>query len=574
MKKSIFALLLLLTACAGPDNQEIIESAQSDAIVGGEVAKATDPDVRAVVRIVDGFNRSCTGTLIAKQLVLTAAHCIKNGGDLEIFFAADPEVSVMSEELIAHEDYQTLSEGVMKIKAQHKNDIGLIWLKNPAPKKAVAALMPEVLTTQPRVVHAVGYGRTGSQNDDAGVLRAVDLEAEIRAESPQYFFFDQSIGKGICHGDSGGPLFALGAGSTPVVVGIINGADDLDAFFGTPVGDECRYTGVGTQVAAYKDWIANTAEQLIKKHATPLKSVFNEDLSTDQAQCRKPLPSLAAMRAEILAVSAQDPHAGDGVGGLRLQNENRRLIEAYKYLTSHKTYRFMLDQPIDNWHLFKDLKCDKALCAAEAVFGPEDGVLYLYIAMKYKVVLSSLGFDRLKLPAGADPKEFAAYFTVRPWKKAELKPYLEALTMLPAVEMPRYIRMTHSGIVNPMNPNILSNGTIQFYSTIDSLSDSHKEHTTFHEIAHSYGTFLGFDSSKEWLKASGWQAQGKNLVNVRPHEFVTAYASQDIFEDFAESFTYYRYYPQVLKQKSPLRYEYLKKHVYKGKEYLYASDCQ
>ncbi|KYG64702.1 hypothetical protein AZI86_10855 [Bdellovibrio bacteriovorus] len=575
MKKYLLSILLL-SACAGPTSHEIAELEQENAIVGGKATPFSDPDLRSVVKIVDGFNRICTGTLIAEQIVLTAAHCVKDGGDLEIFFAADPKKSVMSAELIPHENYQLISEGVMKLKNEHKNDIGLIWLEKPAPKKAVPALMPETLTAPgSRTLHAVGYGRTSSVKNDHGVLRSVDLTAEIRSASPQYFFFDQSIGKGICTGDSGGPLFAKHSGQVSVVVGVVNGADDVDAFFGQPVeGDKCVYTGVGTQVAAYKDWIISTTEKLIAKHGVKRKSTFNEALSTDQALCRKPFPTHEAMKAEILAVSHSGAKSSLGVGGLAIKDENAKLIEAYRYLVTYKSYKFKPEQDIDFWTKFKDLKCDKALCAAEAVFGSEDGVLYLYVAMKYKIILSHLGFDRLKAPTPKDQDEFDAYFKVRPWSKAELGPYLNALTMLPAIQLPTYVRMNHSGILNPVNPNVLSNGIIQFYKPMDAMSDSHKEHTTFHEIAHNYGTFYGLDSSQEWLKASGWVEKEKHFINERPQEFVTDYASKDFFEDFAESFTYYRYYPQVLKLKSPLRYEYFKKTLYKGQEFLSVSDCK
>jgi hypothetical protein len=75
------------------------------------------------------------------------------------------------------------------------------------------------------------------------------------------------------------------------------------------------------------------------------------------------------------------------------------------------------------------------------------------------------------------------------------------------------------------------------------------------------------------MAASGWEEKDDSFINTRPQEFVSRYAAKDFFEDFAESFTYYRYYPQTLKAKSPLRYEYLKKVVYGGREYLNNETC-
>lgn len=573
----IIGALATLAAC-GPQNSSNSSDSfdhnlkSASGIVGGE--NATPLDQLAVVKIVDGFNRSCTGTLISRDIVLTAAHCVKDAGDLDIIFAADPEVSIPSKALLAHEDYKTSVEGVLKLKTEHTNDIGLILLSKNAPAKAVAALMTEKVTRPGTLsVRAVGYGRTGSDNNDGGILRAVDLDGVVREGDEKHYFFDQTIGKGICKGDSGGPLFIY-TGDIPVVVGVVNGSDDSDAFFGEPVGDQCLYTGVATQVAAHKDWIIKNSHALRKKFAPKGDSTFEKGMTTDLALCRKPFPTHEEMKAEILALTAANPTGKSGVGGLAIKDEDPRLIEAYRYLTSYKTYQFKVQMEIDNWLIFKDLKCDKALCGAEEVFGPEDGVMYLYVAAKYGLVLSALGFDKLKPPTEKDQTEFDAYFKVRSWKKGELEPYLRALPMLPSLGLPLpYTRMNHAGITNPVNANVLSNGIIQFYSPMDKMSDSDKEHTTYHEIAHNYGTYYGIDSSAEWLKVSGWKEVNKKFINERPEEFVTRYAASNFFEDFAESFTYYRYYPQTLKEKSPTRYEFLKNKIFSGKEFTSEAAC-
>jgi hypothetical protein len=128
--------------------------------------------------------------------------------------------------------------------------------------------------------------------------------------------------------------------------------------------------------------------------------------------------------------------------------------------------------------------------------------------------------------------------------------------------------------MNPVNPNVLSNGTIQYYASMDMMSDSEKEQTTFHEIGHNYGLYYGVDRSKEWLLASNWIVKNGKFVNARPEEFVSEYASKDFFEDFAESFMYYRYYPHALKNKSPARYEYLRAKIYGGQEFLNPAYCR
>lgn len=574
---SFFAL-----AACGPKNvsdlvaREISLRKNSSGIVGGkEVAPEKH---RSLVKIVDGFDRICTGTLIAEDIVLTAAHCVNRGGDLEISFAADPKVKIMSQELRPHEDYNIAATGsVTKMKNGHLNDIGLILLSKPAPKSAVFASLPAASISAETVkVQAVGYGRTGGEEDDAGTLRAVNLKAQVRREDPKHFFFDQTVGKGACMGDSGGPIFTYEE-KQPVIVGVVNGADDVDLYFGYPVGDLCRYTGVATQVGAHLAWIKKNIAAL-KGPSQEQTSTFEKGVDTSQAFCRKPFPSNAQMKVELEALTHQEGAKEKmAVGGPVLRDEHPRLLEAYRYLVTYKKYemgKYKIDDVIDFWNLFEKSKCDKALCAAQTVFGEEEGLLQLYVAAKYGVVLSHLGFDRLKPPAAADQKEFDAYFKVRPWKREELGPYLQALTMLPeGLQLP-FTRMTHAGIVNPVNANVLSNGVIQFYSSIDSLSDSQKEQTTFHELAHNYGSAFGLDTSKEWWDAAGWVQEGETFKNIRPEEFITAYAKGNFFEDFAESVTYYRYYPHKLKAKSPARYEYIKKTLFAGKEFLSEEHCQ
>jgi len=304
------------------------------------------------------------------------------------------------------------------------------------------------------------------------------------------------------------------------------------------------------------------------------QSTFQDDFDIQKAFCRQSFPSAAQQLAELQAATLADPTASTGVGGLKIQNENPSLIWAYRELVSYKNFDFSYKTDVDFWAVFKDDTCDKALCAAQTIFGNERGVLFLYLAWKYGIVASELGFDRLAPPTPADQTKFDAYYTVQAWTPESIAPFLTALPQLPAAQMPILggWRFTRAGIVDPMNANVLSNALIQVYSPLESETPAHQEQTMFHELGHAVGA-ASLDHTPEWIAASGWALVDGKVINNKPDEFISEYAKKDLFEDFAESFVYYRYAPELLIKKSPARYDYLKKFVFGNREYRSQADC-
>lgn len=293
--------------------------------------------------------------------------------------------------------------------------------------------------------------------------------------------------------------------------------------------------------------------------------------------CPKTLPTQSEMLQKLQELSAESPQKDYGVGGLFIKKENTKLIDAYRKLVTYKDTKLRPFKDIDFYARFKESPCHKALCAAQTIFGNEMGLVYLYYVAIYGINLSSLGYDRLTLPDPRYVLEFKAWYTVRPWKSLEeMAPMLKAVVNLPQNLIPMTnTRMLHSGIVNPVKSTILANGLITFYTPFDNLGDVEKETITYHELGHTVGTEGQFDISDEWLEAAGWQVQGNQVINLRPEELLSDYAvyKSDCFEDFAETFMYYRYRPMELLIKSPSRYSYMKKYIYKGLEYLTTDAC-
>src|SRR5437764_2721659 len=70
----LYRALILIVCWVGP----------ADALVGGAPAADGTPAGRSVVLIVGSRGNSCTGTAVARDLVLTAAHCVLPGADYKL----------------------------------------------------------------------------------------------------------------------------------------------------------------------------------------------------------------------------------------------------------------------------------------------------------------------------------------------------------------------------------------------------------------------------------------------------------------------------------------------------------
>ncbi|HYU16527.1 MAG TPA: trypsin-like serine protease, partial [Candidatus Acidoferrum sp.] len=190
---------------------------------------------------------SCTGTLIAPKLVLTAAHCVDDDPEpaaaYAVYFGTDVTVQEDPGELfLTSAESAVFHPGWDPNDLENGNDIGLIHLLDEVP------IQPARLRTAPLTdadlgdpVHLVGWGITGGGRDDSGVKR----HAFSRLDD----FTDNLVVVGnsqtnTCNGDSGGPAF-LERGGVEEIIGI------------TSFGDtDCEIEGVSTRVDAFLDFIA------------------------------------------------------------------------------------------------------------------------------------------------------------------------------------------------------------------------------------------------------------------------------------------------------------------------------
>ncbi len=280
---STVLLLSFLSSCAenvNSDSQSYLGSeVDQSSIIGGTDATITYAKQNGIVGIYDQANGGiCTGSLIAANLVLTAAHCV----DVEfpdktiIFFGSS--LSEISKQVQAGD--KTNIRFSVKVKRHElfgsnksdstkgANDIGLIMFEGTIPAGFKTANLAN--STLARTLRAgaevtlSGYGLnkfkknpvTGRPiiSEGSGVLRLVN-KIKILSVLPslEEITLDQSQGKGACHGDSGGPAYLADKRlKKNILVGITSRG----------TGD-CNLIAVYTSVIGYEKWISENAKQLV-----------------------------------------------------------------------------------------------------------------------------------------------------------------------------------------------------------------------------------------------------------------------------------------------------------------------
>ncbi len=216
---ALFAISLIGCADHKPSTT-VFSSLDSGQIVGGQLLKYSTSTASSVVFIStedeQGNNKICTGTFIAKNLILTAAHCIANdkSGMSVSFRQKDFSKTQNIIDIEISEAYRLDFSDLSVI----RNDLGVIQFNGGLPSGASVAIFPSINKNNKLAVtglkfSAVGYGRnTGvtSENPLAstgeGFLRIKALISSTISPLIDSFKIDQFKNKGgVCFGDSGGP---------------------------------------------------------------------------------------------------------------------------------------------------------------------------------------------------------------------------------------------------------------------------------------------------------------------------------------------------------------------------------
>jgi secreted trypsin-like serine protease len=233
---------------------------QAIALVGGAPPANGAGAGRHVVMIVGSRGSSCTGTALARDLVLTAAHCVMPNADYKLveFDAAHQPILKNVLRIASHPGFR------LKTLLAHlaTADLALLRLADPLPAAIVPAPLSTRRTVEPGDTFTVaGYGVT--VRDDGrtgGTIRVAALAATGQPGNLQIRLVDpatrgERAGLGACSGDSGAPVFE-DAGGELAMIGLVSWAT------GPRNSDGCGgITGV-TPLVLYRDWMTRTAREL------------------------------------------------------------------------------------------------------------------------------------------------------------------------------------------------------------------------------------------------------------------------------------------------------------------------
>jgi secreted trypsin-like serine protease len=228
----------------------------ASAIVGGGGAPAESIS-RAIVTIIGSRGTFCSGSLIAQDLVLTAAHCVLPGAEYKVILPGEtpPRLNDVKH-IAAHPQFNVVAILAHRASA----DVALLQLASPLPaSKAPAPLGAPSIPIEAGsrfTVAGVGVTKRGD-GKSGGTIRAADLTVTGKPGTLQIRLADPLTnnlreGLGACTGDSGAPAFEMQDGRA-VIVGVVSwstGANNTDGCGGL--------TGV-TPLTLYRDWILRTA---------------------------------------------------------------------------------------------------------------------------------------------------------------------------------------------------------------------------------------------------------------------------------------------------------------------------
>lgn len=216
-----------------------------------------EPALNAAVGIASantGATPFCSGVLVGREFVITAAHCaellldtslawVLHGDEIKIWGAVSRIIA-----LSIHPNYSGTGFnpiGGYRTILGRRNDIAILKIE-PAPKKFFEVNVDfdsEKLENQNIIM--VGWGREKSSTKRFGCVYG-RYESQLLPTSRQFNFTYIDHGY-ACHGDSGGPVMYVN-GTGLQLIGIVNGS----GLRGISCGHKKKASV--TRLSHYKDW--------------------------------------------------------------------------------------------------------------------------------------------------------------------------------------------------------------------------------------------------------------------------------------------------------------------------------
>jgi secreted trypsin-like serine protease len=188
----------------------------------------------------------CSASVVAQNVVLTAAHCVAEPADTRVHFRDEKGEPVMVEvaAIVPHPGYRTDAARRREVSI----DMALVRLAEPLParfKPVALADAGKIEAGQMFRIAGFGVMQEGAAST-GGALREARVAARLPLSSILLWANDpQNKGTGACTGDSGGPILAL---NEPILIAVADWAEGAG-------GQKCGMLTQGALVAPQRGWI-------------------------------------------------------------------------------------------------------------------------------------------------------------------------------------------------------------------------------------------------------------------------------------------------------------------------------
>jgi secreted trypsin-like serine protease len=302
---NFIALAALLASCApsinSPSGVTQINNVRAGIRLGDE-AKPGDLISTSTVAVL-GIDKNtkeetlCSASLLPNNIVLSAAHCIKDGMAFYVIFATDIQKADAQsirhvDAVVVHPQYNENLQDPSNPKAvvTNRNDLSVLHYTGATPTgyKPVQILSDSSVLKNGGQVTVAGYGigddtgmiraakdpsyQVSEAERGTGVLRSTQVVIKDTQFSQTEIAMDQTSGHGACEGDSGGPAY-FKTNNQVYLLGV--------AAWG-PVrapGSGCLKLAIYTEVFSYIDFINAAGNDLIahaKDQQPPAETASNK----------------------------------------------------------------------------------------------------------------------------------------------------------------------------------------------------------------------------------------------------------------------------------------------------------
>jgi hypothetical protein len=198
---------------------------------------------QASLMVLSSKGGVCSAVVLARDVVLTAAHCVTGADDHRVHFrseSGEPVLIVPAAKAVhSHYNDKAIQERRISI------DLALVRLPSPLPARFSEATLTGSKPAKDSPLSVSGYGvaREGDAKS-TGTFRTASLKAiEPYGQSRVLVWAKGAGASGACQGDSGGPILSGGA-----VVAITSWA-------GGGTGRACGSLTQGILVGPQRPWI-------------------------------------------------------------------------------------------------------------------------------------------------------------------------------------------------------------------------------------------------------------------------------------------------------------------------------